>query len=257
MKKLILPLILAVLGGVVSASAATIVNAKKSAALYTAYVADSVAKHVKDSTAAADSVEKEHKAQAAEEVAAEALMTPADSIREAQNLPTTLKTATHGLPNAADPKHAPAVEPKHGAPLAAGHVPATPSGHDVAPAPAAGRGAAPLAEAVVPRSVVTPRAAPGKLPEVIESGLPENRIAKIFGAMQPKEAAKVLEQMSDSDIRVILGKMSDKQTAAILVAFPAARAAAISKGEAGKPDLHKPEVKADSTKKKEPNGEHK
>ena len=77
----------------------------------------------------------------------------------------------------------------------------------------------------------------------------------------------MLEQMSDPDVRVILGKMGDKQAAAILVAFPAARAAAISKGETAKPDTHKteakpdvrkPDAKADSTKtKKEPAGEHK
>jgi len=260
MKKLLLPLILAVIAGVASASAATIVSAKKTATVYAAFVADSVAKHARDSTAAADSVEKEHKSQAAEEAAAAELMTPADSIREAQNLPTTLKGATKGLENAADPKHAATVEPKHGAPAAAAHAPAPAAtvGHDVAPAPVAMRGAAPAGKTITPRATVAPRPAPDKVPEVVENGLPENRIAKIFGAMQSKEAAKVLEQMSDADIRVILGRMSDKQAAAILVAFPAARAAAISKGETAKPDARKPEAKADSTKiKKEPSGEHK
>lgn len=244
MKKLLLPLIAGVLGGITSASAASIVTAKKGAAAYAAYVVDSTAKHVKDSTAAADSLEKEHKAKAEEEAAAEALMTPADSIREAQHMPTTLKAATKGLANASE--HGAPADPKHGAPAAA------PSGHDTGPKPVV----TPATKSAKPKPAATAPPAPVKLPEAIESALPENRIAKIFSAMPSKEAAKVLEQMSDSDIRVILGKMGDKQAAAILIAFPAARAAAISKGESSKPETRKPETKADSSKK-DSSGAHK
>ena len=171
MKKLILPLVMALLGGIVSASAATIVNAKKSVALYAAYVADSAAKHVKDSTAAADSLEKEHKEHPAAEATAETMMTPADSIREAQNLPTTLKSETHGLPNAADPKHAAAVDPKHPAETPA-HSAAPAAGHE-APAPVAKRVATPPARATTPKAVDTPHPTPSKAPEVVENGLPE------------------------------------------------------------------------------------
>ena len=63
-----------------------------------------------------------------------------------------------------------------------------------------------------------------------QTALPELRLAKIFGAMQAKDAARVLEQMSDTDIRLILALMSDRQAAAILSALPAARAATITRG---------------------------
>ena len=63
-----------------------------------------------------------------------------------------------------------------------------------------------------------------------QTALPELRLAKIFGAMQSKDAARVLEQMTDADVRFILALMSDRQAAAILAAFPAARAATITRG---------------------------
>ena len=55
------------------------------------------------------------------------------------------------------------------------------------------------------------------------------KLAKIFGAMPPKDAAKVLEQMVDVEVQSILGGLSDKQAASVLQNLPAARAAAISK----------------------------
>lgn len=274
MKKLVLPLLIGVLGGVASASAATIMNAKKTSAAFAVHVADSVAKHAHDSTAAADSIEKELKAHATEAAAEETALTPADSIREAQNLPTTLKSETKGLANAADPKHSAPAAAAHGAaPATHAPAPVAATGHD---APAANAAKALATPAVKPASLRAPSATrvSSDAPESAGNGLPDNRIAKIFSAMQPKEAAKVLEQMSDNDIRVILGKMSDKQAAAILVAIPATRAAAISRGESAKPDAlkpdaHKPEAtkpdthkveaaKADSGKiKKDAGGEHK
>ncbi len=63
-----------------------------------------------------------------------------------------------------------------------------------------------------------------------QTALPELRLAKIFGAMQSKDAARVLEQMTDADVRFILALMSDRQAAAILTSFPAARAATITRG---------------------------
>lgn len=57
----------------------------------------------------------------------------------------------------------------------------------------------------------------------------QRRIAKIFGAMDPKEAARVLSHMEDDDVRIILSRLSNRQQAAILALFPAERAAAITK----------------------------
>lgn len=265
MKKLLLPVIVAMLAGLTSASAATFVNAKKAAKIRAAHVADSVAKHVADSTIVADSVEKAHKAHEAEKAAEEALMTPADSIRAAQNQPTTLHAETSGLPNAADPKHAASPAGHETEPLAkpAG-VTQTAKGKIFVPhavdavkpetKPAA-KVVAPPAKVVAPPATV--RAVPVAPPTTTEgAGLPESRFAKIFSTMAPKDAAKILEQMNDNDVRTILSKVSDKQAAAILVAFPAARAAAVSRAEA-KPETSKSVAKPDSGKSQKPAGEHK
>lgn len=53
------------------------------------------------------------------------------------------------------------------------------------------------------------------------------RIAKVFGAMQARDAARVLEQMDDADVRTILASLNNKQQAAILGTFPTQRAATI------------------------------
>ncbi len=53
------------------------------------------------------------------------------------------------------------------------------------------------------------------------------KLAKVFGAMQARDAARVLEQMDDSDVRAILASLSNKQQAAILGTFPTQRAATI------------------------------
>ncbi|MEO7996853.1 MAG: hypothetical protein ABI852_05380, partial [Gemmatimonadaceae bacterium] len=188
MKKLLLPLIIAVLAGLTSASAATFVNAKKAAKIYAAHVVDSLAKHATDSVAAADSVEKEHKAHEAAQAAEAALMTPADSIRAEQNQPTTLNAATKGLLNAVDPKH----------PAAEAHGAAVPAGHDVVvPSKAmAGVTQTPKGKIIVPRAVdavkPAPATAPARTAPVAAStatenaGLPESRFAKIFSTMAPK-----------------------------------------------------------------------
>ncbi len=60
-------------------------------------------------------------------------------------------------------------------------------------------------------------------------GNPERRLAKIFGAMRPQEAARVLEQMDDSDVKTILNYLGDRQAAAILGSFRPERAAGISR----------------------------
>jgi hypothetical protein len=55
------------------------------------------------------------------------------------------------------------------------------------------------------------------------------RLAHIFAAMQPKDAAHVLEQMDNHDIQVILLELSNKQQASILSNLPVQRAAAIAR----------------------------
>jgi hypothetical protein len=57
------------------------------------------------------------------------------------------------------------------------------------------------------------------------------RIARIFAAMAPREAAKVLQQLNDEDVSVIVASLNEKQAAAILMAFPPERAATISRGQ--------------------------
>ncbi|HEY5086932.1 MAG TPA: hypothetical protein VII66_06160 [Gemmatimonadaceae bacterium] len=64
-------------------------------------------------------------------------------------------------------------------------------------------------------------------PKPVSDSLIGRRLAQVFAAMQPKDAARVLEQMDDADVRSILGSLSAKQQAAILGSFPTARAALI------------------------------
>ena len=66
-----------------------------------------------------------------------------------------------------------------------------------------------------------------EIPRPISDSLINRRLAQVFAAMQPKDAARVLEQMNDTDVRAILGSLSSKQQAAILGSFPTQRAALI------------------------------
>ncbi|NSW76561.1 MAG: hypothetical protein HPY68_07270 [Candidatus Atribacteria bacterium] len=60
---------------------------------------------------------------------------------------------------------------------------------------------------------------------------PENvyRIAKIYSAMEPREAVQILEKFSDEEVVVILSAMKERQVAEILKAFPVERAAEIAR----------------------------
>ncbi len=55
------------------------------------------------------------------------------------------------------------------------------------------------------------------------------RLAKIFGAMQARDAAAVLEKLDDGEVRAILHHLSDRKAAEILGAFSPERAAALSR----------------------------
>ncbi len=54
------------------------------------------------------------------------------------------------------------------------------------------------------------------------------KLAKIFGAMKPADAADVLKEMEDAEVQAILEYMSDRKAAQILGAFPPERAARLS-----------------------------
>lgn len=57
----------------------------------------------------------------------------------------------------------------------------------------------------------------------------ERRIAKVFTAMDAKQAAKVLEHMTDDDVEVILGYVGPRQAASIMSELPPERVATLSK----------------------------
>jgi len=78
--------------------------------------------------------------------------------------------------------------------------------------------ARPAAPSVPGKPIVTSAPPPGAA-----------KLAKIFAAMPPKDAAKVLDQLDDADVQSVIATLSEKQAAAILQHFPAPRAAVISK----------------------------
>jgi flagellar motility protein MotE (MotC chaperone) len=57
----------------------------------------------------------------------------------------------------------------------------------------------------------------------------EQRLAKVFTAMEPKQAAKVLQHMQDADVQIILGYVGPRQAAAIMAELPPERVALLSK----------------------------
>lgn len=216
MKKLLIPVIIAVLAGVGGGSGFSYMRASK------AYIADSLQRvdslkahppAAHDSSAAADSAHADADAHSADSVSLEEHlpMTPADSIRALSAARQSLRSATAGVPDAKD--HAPAK----------GTADATHKGDSKSESKSeksdGKNGTAAVAEVV--------RAARN---EAMTTTLPEQRLAKIFSAMSAKDAAKVMEQMPDSDVRSILSLMNDRSAAALLAQFSPVRAAAITKG---------------------------
>lgn len=155
---------------------------------------------------------------------------PPPKAAEAARQPTD-STSTHvgtmpGAPAAqlpADPR--PADEPAPAAPIAAQGATAGPR----APASAAvaGKKGTSLTPTAVPAGARADSAGAANKASDINAG--DRRLAKIFGAMQPKEAARVLDQMSDGDIRVIVGLLTEKQAAAVLSALSPQHAAAVAR----------------------------
>jgi hypothetical protein len=72
------------------------------------------------------------------------------------------------------------------------------------------------------RGATTPK------PELDPAGA--KKLAKIFGAMKPADAASVLAEMTDAEITAVLLQMNDRLAAPIVGELPPARAAALSQG---------------------------
>jgi hypothetical protein len=228
MKKLLIPVIIAVLAGVGGGSGFSYMRASK------AYIADSLQRvdslkahppAAHDSSASADSAHAEGDTHGADSVSLEEHlpMTPADSIRALSAARKSLRSETAGVPDAKDhaPTDAKATTSKGAADA---HAPAKGTepadGTHKSEGKSDGKsGTAAVAEVV--------RAARN---DAMTTTLPEQRLAKIFSAMSAKDAAKVMEQMPDSDVRAILSLMNDRSAAALLAQFSPARAAAITKG---------------------------
>jgi hypothetical protein len=70
-------------------------------------------------------------------------------------------------------------------------------------------------------------ATPAVPDSVVEAS--ERRLAKVFTAMEAKQAAKVLQHMEDADVQVILGYVGPRQAASIMAELPPERVATLSK----------------------------
>ena len=236
MKKLLLPVLIAVLAGVGGGSGFAYMRASKAFVADSVQRADSLKAHppaAYDSSAHGDSASHAETHDSLPVV--EPLPpTPADSIRAVEAARASLHEVTKGLPNAtpnATPNTTPNTtpstvthaEPAHevakGAPAKTGVTKAVPA--NVAKVETGKLGTSTAAVANLVRDARN---------EAINTALPQQRLAKIFAAMSAKDAAKVMDQMSEVDAREILSLMNARSAAAVLAQFTAARAAAITKG---------------------------
>lgn len=218
MKAMIIPIAIGLLAGLgggsgyayMKASAKFVADSTRIAETAKAK-ADSAAHDSTGHTTDADSAYATDSASLAEQVP----MTPADSLRALEAARTS--GADHAPAAHAAESHAPAGKA----------APATKPSEVKAPSATA---TAPAAKPAAPNTSEAAATVKAARDQALQTALPEARLAKIFGAMAPKDAAKVLDQMTDGDIRAILAMMSDRQAAAILSTLPAARAASITKG---------------------------
>ncbi|AMW03988.1 hypothetical protein GEMMAAP_02345 [Gemmatimonas phototrophica] len=220
MKAMIIPIVIGLLAGIGGGSGYSYMKASAKYVADSTRIADSLKTHA--DSAAHDSTEHAagedstaHGAADSTLLAEQAPMTPADSLRAleaARKAGTSHAPADHGPAARGASAHAPA--------------PAKAESHTSTPAPPTPK---PSTTSSAAASVKDAR------DQALQTALPEARLAKIFGAMAPKDAAKVLDQMTDGDVRAILAMMNDRQAAAILSAFSAGRAAAITKGAVKSP----------------------
>ena len=225
MKKLLIPVLIAVLAGVGGGSGFAYMQASKAYVADSTHMADSVKAHPHDSVKAAPHAAPD--VPVLTPIAETVPMTPADSIRALEASRAAARTAVK------DPDAAPADSARA--------APATPADKHAGPS------AKPVAQTAAPSHAEPAKGVAGTTTsvanivrdarnEAMKTALPEERLSKIFAAMSAKDAAKVMEQMPDSDVRAILALMSDRTAAAVLSQFPAARAAAITKGTARQPE---------------------
>ena len=85
-----------------------------------------------------------------------------------------------------------------------------------------------------PKPTVKPAPAKQQLPATPQAAdsvtqASEQRLAKVFTAMEPKQAAKVLQHMQDADVQIILGYVGPRQAASIMAELPPERVATLSK----------------------------
>jgi Uncharacterized conserved protein len=102
-------------------------------------------------------------------------------------------------------------------------IPAESTGAPVATPPKAKTAAAAMKTPATPAPAVAPPAADSVV------GASERRLAKVFTAMEAKQAAKVLQHMEDGDVQIILGYVGPRQAASILAELPPERVATLSK----------------------------
>lgn len=93
----------------------------------------------------------------------------------------------------------------------------------------------PAAGAVPEQEPTTPVAGDGAASRRPTRGAPppddgSRRLARIFSAMKPQEAAAVLERMEDDEVRAVLVQLGDRPAAQILGSFEPDRAARLSRG---------------------------
>jgi hypothetical protein len=197
MMKLIIFAVLGLLVGIGGGSAVAVMNAKKAYAADVAHkaslVADSLAQAEEDGTAHAAT-----DAHAADSAA-------------------TVDTAAAETHVAAAEDHAPTPAPAKVVP---------PKNYSRAVQTVESNGA----PGSVPRTATKPAPPPKPIPTAAAPAPGAAKVAKIFAAMPPKDAAMVLEQLDDNEVQSVISSLSEKQAAAILRNFPPPRAALISKG---------------------------
>ena len=227
MKKLLLPVIIAVLAGIGGGSGFAYMRVSKSYVADSTARADSLKAHppvAKDSTTkeAGAGEASEHVAAAESASKAEPLpLTPADSIRAVEASRAALR-ATGANPSSVPPAHGDAKSDAH-------------AKADSAKSATAGKAATPKSAPPTPATAAVANVVRDARNAALNTDLKEERLAKIFSAMAPKDAAKVMDQMPDADVRAIIALMSDRNAAAILPLFKAERAAALTKSAAKAP----------------------
>lgn len=89
--------------------------------------------------------------------------------------------------------------------------------------------AAASAASEVAAPAATVAAAPPRQVAEDSAALRTGRIAKLFVAMSPREAAKVLQQMQDHDVLAILGALPERRGGEILALMAPERSASLAK----------------------------